>query len=107
NFQIKVSETKWLLPDLIERSVDFSIVRDRTRVPDALSFEALYDDPFVVIVGTQSPWHAAARSSLQSWPTNGGRCRHPTAIPDRSSRKSSAPRGSTIRARRCCRFRSG
>ena len=57
NFEIKVSETKWLLPDLIERSVDFSIVRDRTRsVPDALSFEALYDDPFVVLVGAQSPW---------------------------------------------------
>jgi len=56
-FQIKVSETKWLLPDLIERSIDFSIVRTyRARVPDELSFEALYDDPFVVTVGAQSPW---------------------------------------------------
>ena len=31
NFQIKVSETKWLLPDLIERSVDFSIARSHAR----------------------------------------------------------------------------
>jgi len=57
SFQIKVSETKWLLPDLIERSIDFSIVRTyRTRLPDELSFEPLYDDPFVVAVGAQSPW---------------------------------------------------
>ena len=56
-YQIKVSETKWLLPDLIERNIDFSIVRTyRARVPDALSFEALYDDPFIVTVGAQSPW---------------------------------------------------
>jgi len=56
-FQIKVSETKWLLPDLVERTVDLSIVRTYgTRVPNELSFEALYDDPFVVTVGAQSPW---------------------------------------------------
>jgi len=56
-FQIKVSETRWLLPDLIERSIDLSIVRTyRARVPDELNFEALYDDPFVVTVGAQSPW---------------------------------------------------
>jgi DNA-binding transcriptional LysR family regulator len=56
-FQIKVSETKWLFPDLVERSIDLSIVRTyRARVPDELDFEALYDDPFVVTVGAQSPW---------------------------------------------------
>ncbi len=56
-FQIKVSETKWLLPDLIERNIDLSVVRTyRARVPDELNFEALYDDPFVVTVGAQSPW---------------------------------------------------
>jgi DNA-binding transcriptional LysR family regulator len=56
-FQIRVSETKWLFPDLIERSIDLSIVRRYgARVPDELDFEALYDDPFVVTVGAQSPW---------------------------------------------------
>jgi hypothetical protein len=28
----------------------------RAHVPDELSFEALYDDPFVVAVGARSPW---------------------------------------------------
>jgi DNA-binding transcriptional LysR family regulator len=56
-FQIEVSETEWLRRALVERNVDFLIVRKyATRLPDELSFEALYDDPFVVTVGAQSPW---------------------------------------------------
>jgi DNA-binding transcriptional LysR family regulator len=56
-FQIEVSETEGLRRALVERKVDLSIVRRYgAHVPDELSFEALYDDPFVVTVGAQSPW---------------------------------------------------
>src|SRR5256885_1519471 len=56
-FQIEVSETERLFRDLIERNVDLSIVRRYgARVPDELTFEALYDDPFVVTVCARSPW---------------------------------------------------
>jgi DNA-binding transcriptional LysR family regulator len=56
-FQLEVAETEWLRRALVERKVDLSIVRRYgARVPDELSFEALYDDPFVVTVGAQSPW---------------------------------------------------
>jgi DNA-binding transcriptional LysR family regulator len=57
NFHIEVSETDRLIRDLIERNVDLSIVRRYSaRLPDELGFEALYDDPFVVTAGAQSPW---------------------------------------------------
>jgi DNA-binding transcriptional LysR family regulator len=56
-FHIVVSETDRLLRDLIERNVDLSIQRRYdARTPDELEFEALYDDPFVVTAGVQSPW---------------------------------------------------
>jgi DNA-binding transcriptional LysR family regulator len=65
NFQIEVSEPAWLLPHLIERTVDLSIVRRYgARVPDELSFEALYNDPFVVTVGAQSPWAGRRKVEL-------------------------------------------
>jgi DNA-binding transcriptional LysR family regulator len=57
NFQIEVSETEQLFRNLVERSIDLSVLRIwATRVPDELDFEALYDDPLVVTVGAQSPW---------------------------------------------------
>lgn len=56
-FHIEVSETEWLRRNLIERNVDLLIVRKYGgRVPDELSFEKLYEDPFVVAAGAQSPW---------------------------------------------------
>jgi DNA-binding transcriptional LysR family regulator len=56
-FQIETSESEALRRALVERNVDLAIVRRYGAwVSDELSFEALYDDPFVVTVGAQSPW---------------------------------------------------
>jgi DNA-binding transcriptional LysR family regulator len=54
---IEVSETEGLHRTLMERNVDLLIVRKYGgRVPDGLSFEKLYEDPFVVAAGAQNPW---------------------------------------------------
>ena len=56
-FRIEVSDTESLRRKLMERSVDLLIVRKYGgRVPDELTFEKLYEDPFVVAAGVQSPW---------------------------------------------------
>jgi DNA-binding transcriptional LysR family regulator len=56
-FHIEVSETDQLIRDLIERDVDLLIVRRYVPAPpDEVGFETLYEDPFVVTAGAQSPW---------------------------------------------------
>jgi DNA-binding transcriptional LysR family regulator len=56
-FHIEVSETEWLRRNLLERNVDLLVVRKYGgRSDDELTFEKLYEDPFVVAAGAQSPW---------------------------------------------------
>jgi DNA-binding transcriptional LysR family regulator len=57
SYHIEVSETDRLVRDLLERNVDLSIVRRYgSFMSNELSFESLYDDPFVVTAGAQSRW---------------------------------------------------
>ena len=58
--------------DLVERNVELSIVRRYgARMPEELTFEVLYDEPFVVAVGAQSPWARRRKielAGLARWP---------------------------------------
>ena len=66
-------EPEALLGYLSERKVDFLIVRRFGLLADErLSFELLFDDPFVVAAGAQSPWARRRRIELaelvnESW----------------------------------------
>src|SRR5215468_1230204 len=66
-------EPEALLGDLSERNVDLLIVRRFGPLADErLSFELLFDDPFVVAAGAQNPWARRRRIELaelvnESW----------------------------------------
>jgi DNA-binding transcriptional LysR family regulator len=56
-FQVVATESETLFAQLGERTVDFLIARKFSPFTDEhLSFEALYDDPYVVVAGAKSPW---------------------------------------------------
>ena len=57
--------TETLYRELRERNLDLLIMRRyATRARDEPDFEALYDDPFVVAVGAQSPWARRRKVTL-------------------------------------------
>lgn len=56
-FHVEVSDTDQLVRGLIDRNLDLSIVRRYAPAPpEGVRFETLYEDPFVVTAGAQSPW---------------------------------------------------
>jgi DNA-binding transcriptional LysR family regulator len=72
-FHLVVAEVGALHRELIERNVDLVITREfRPLSDERLSFEFLFDDPFVVVAGAQNPWVRRRRIVLaellnESW----------------------------------------
>ncbi len=59
------TETDALYRELIDRHVDFLIARRLSAfTDDKFRFESLYDDSYVVVAGSQSPWARRRRISL-------------------------------------------
>jgi DNA-binding transcriptional LysR family regulator len=53
---VTVTETDKLLDELTQRNVDLLVARRPERVSDPITFESLYNDSHVVVVGAQSSW---------------------------------------------------
>jgi DNA-binding transcriptional LysR family regulator len=72
-FHLVTGYVETLYRELSERNVDFLIVRQFGPIADErLDFEFLFDDPFVVAAGAQSPWVRRRRIELaelvnESW----------------------------------------
>src|SRR5215475_13900663 len=72
-FQLVIAETDTLHRDLYERNVDLLISRRFGSISDErLAFQPLFDDPYVVAAGVQSPWARRRRITLaelvsESW----------------------------------------
>ena len=64
-FHLVVATPEALLTELSERNVDLLITRRFGLIADEqLGFEFLFDDPFVVAAGAQSPWVRRRRIEL-------------------------------------------
>ena len=72
-FHVVVTQTEGLHRELSERNVDLLIARNVGPIADEqLKFDALYDDSYVVVAGTQHPWVRRRRIELadlvnESW----------------------------------------
>jgi len=56
-FQLLIGDSPALYRELSERNVDLVVARSFGRfTEEAVEFEPLYDDPYVVVAGAQNPW---------------------------------------------------
>jgi DNA-binding transcriptional LysR family regulator len=64
-FRLVIEEAEKLQHELIARNVDFLITRQWSQIDDErLSFEFLFDESFVVVVGAQNHWVRRRRVAL-------------------------------------------
>ena len=82
----------------MERVVDLLVVRKYGgRVPDEMTFEKLYEDPFVVAAGVQSPWARRRKVELADLANEWWVMPPSESQPGSFFAEPSVPRGSTFR----------